>query len=132
MIGLAAAAGTDVVADGQSLRGGCRQVDVAGNHGLQHVFAEDVADLRFDLARQAQIGVVHGEQNRVDLRALVDALFADHLHGARQQAEPLHGVVFALHGHQQAVGGGQRVDGEQSKRRGAVDEDDVEVVFKLA
>ena len=47
---------------------------------------------------------------------------------AEQLAQTLEGVVLALDGHQHLPGRRQAIDGNQAQRRGAVDQDEVEVV----
>ena len=51
---------------------------------------------------------------------------------AEQLAETLEGVVLALDRNDHLAGGGQTVDGQQTERRRAVDQDEVEIVARPA
>ena len=53
----------------------------------------------------------------------------DAVNGIQQLRKPFKGVVLALHGNEHRVGGGEHVDGEETERWGAVDED---VIISIA
>src|SRR5438876_2134641 len=98
--------------------------------------ADRLADLRVEdegaevllqdldrLARVQQPAVVHRRQDPLDLDERVEVL-ADHRERVLELHEPAQRQVLALHGDDDAVGGDERVHGQQPERRRRVDEDE--------
>ena len=100
----------------------------ARDRGLEHLVAEVLAHLVGHAGGEPGPGVVHRDQDRGDVQALVQVR-ADHLDGLEQLAEALQRVVLRLDRDHHLVAGHQRVQGEQAQRRRAVDEDVVEPVL---
>ena len=76
----------------------------------------------------AGAGVEERRQDALDLHVRVEIL-ADHLEGPLELQQAAQREVLALHGHNHALGGRERVDGEQAQRGRRVEED---VVVALA
>ena len=74
------------------------------------------------LARQVVAGVVHGTEQPVDAKSGIQD-FSNLLDGIEQRRQPFQGVVLALHGNHDAVGGDQRIHRKHGERRRAVDDD---------
>src|SRR5664279_108719 len=104
------------------------QSNVPWNDRLEDLWPEVFASVGDDLAGEIQPCVVHGEEYAVDGQIRVNALL-DAVNGIQQLRKPFKGVVLALHGNEHRVGGGEHVDGEETERWGAVDED---VIISIA
>ena len=113
---------------GHAVAGGFGEADVAGDDGLEHQVAEMLEKLFADFDDEAAAAVVEGADDAGDVEARVDCL-TDFAHGGDEVGDAFEGIVFAQHGDDDAVGGDESVEREQGQRRGAVDEDEVVVVF---
>ncbi len=97
----------------------------------RHVVSERLDHALEHLARVQRAGVVHRGEDAVELDRRVEAVahLVDRLH---QQGHAAQREELALERDQYSVRGGQRVDGQQTERRLAVDEDHVVVGRDLA
>jgi hypothetical protein len=86
------------------------------------------AHLRGDIGRERGPAVVHRQQHAGQAQARVEVV-ADEIDRREQLAQALQRVVLALDRNEHAVGRGERVDGEQSDRGRAVEQD---VVISVA
>ena len=76
------------------------------------------------LVGQPQTGVVHGQQKAFDLQLGIQ-LRLGHADRVEQLAETFQREILALDRDQYAVGRDQRVERNESERRGAVDQNEV-------
>ena len=95
------------------------QFHVALDDGLEHQFLEVAFHFVVDLVGLSQARVVHRQQEAFDFEGRVQ-LRLDDLDGVQQLADAFEREVFGLHGDDDRVGGGKRVDGNESQRRRAV------------
>src|SRR5689334_20539353 len=81
------------------------QPDIPRNHRAVDPLGEVTPGLVHDLLREIQAVVIHGQEHPLDLQGRIEAL----LHQANrseQMAQPLQGVVLALHRDQHGPGRG--------------------------
>ena len=104
------------------MAGGFGQAHIARDDGVEHEAGEVFFQLLAHFQRQAALRVVHGAHDAEDIELGIDS-FADFAHGGDEVGNALEGVVFAHHGHDEAVGGHEAVEGEQGEGGRAVDED---------
>ena len=106
---------------------GClAETDVARDHGLIDLLAEDRANLLDHLAGQIGALVEHRQQDAVDLEVRVEGV-PHALDGIYDLADSLQGQVLGLDRDQHGVGGDQRVERDQTQRGRAIDEDMIEL-----
>ena len=108
--------------------GGFAEADIAGNLDGGDFFAEIALNIFGDLLGEFVAGVDHGEDDLGDLDLRIDA-FANDFDGFGELGEAFEGVEFALEGDDNAVAGGEDVDGKDSEARRGVDQDEVVVRF---
>src|SRR5687767_3053538 len=96
------------------------------DHGAKYFVAEYLPDLFLDVAGQRGPFVVHRDHDAEDLELGVRAL-PDLFDGLEQIVGALEREVRGLDRDQQVRRGDQRVDGQQTERRRAVDDDVLEV-----
>ena len=80
------------------------------------------AGLRRDIGRQVGPAVVHGQDDAVDRETRVEVV-TNEIERGKQLGQSFQGVVLALERDQDGIGGGEGIDGEQSERRRAIDQD---------
>ncbi|MPN00056.1 hypothetical protein SDC9_147250 [bioreactor metagenome] len=117
--------------------------DFGSAHGKRDVGREHLDLVGVGLADECAdlLGVVrpvidHGQQNAVDLQARIDLLL--HLpHRAEQLLKTFGREILRLHRYHDAVGGGERVDGQHAETRHTVDQhivvrafDAIDVLFE--
>jgi hypothetical protein len=102
--------------------------DGLGDDGPEDATPEGIFDPAEHFAPVDRPGIVHGGEDADDLEVGVEAL-PDLLDGVHQQGHPAQGEVLALERDEDAVGGGEGVDGEQAETGRAVDQ---HVVVALA
>ncbi|CAI7644867.1 unnamed protein product, partial [Penicillium discolor] len=108
-----------------------RELHGAADHGLQHVVAERLHDALQHLARVQRARVVHRRQQAVHLDGGVQPV-ADLVDGLDEERDATEREELALERDDDAVRRRQRVHGQQTERRLAVDEDDVVLPRHLA
>src|SRR6267154_965788 len=96
---------------------------VAWNHGLVHLLAEVLLQLRRHLLRERIARIVHGTKQPFDIELRVQVL-ADPLDRVDEIGEPLERVVLALHRDHHRIGRHQSVQGEYVQGRRAVEQDE--------
>ena len=102
---------------------GClAQADVTWDDGLEDISWEISVDFVADLQRQARAPIEHCQDNPEYGQAGIQPL-TDELDGLYKVSQPLERVELALQRHQHPIGGDQRINGQQPKRRRAIDDD---------
>lgn len=113
-VGLGADGG-DVVEDYGLAEGrGFGESDVSGDDVFEDPGAEVVAGFRGDLSGEVEAGVVHGQEDAVDGEVRVYASL-DQVDRVEELREAFEGVVLALYRDEQAVRGGEHVDGDEAQ-----------------
>ena len=74
--------------------------------------------------------VKHREEDTLHLKPGIEGLL-DQADRLQKLGQTFHGIVFALQWNDDRMGCGERVDRQQSKRRGTVDKDKVVIAFNL-
>ena len=125
----AAAPAEDEREAGDRLAGdrGLREPHGAVDHGVEDLVAERLHHPAQHLAAVQRPAVVHRRKNPLKFKLRVKPL-AHFLYSLDQQCDASEREVLTLERDDDAVGGGQRVDGQQAERRLAVDQDEVVVV----
>ena len=100
--------------------------DAARYHAAVYALAEVAPDLGHDILRQARPAVEHGHENPLQREIGVCAVRLEPVDQACYHGQALQCVVFALHGHNNRVGGGERCRHEDAERGWAVHDDVVE------
>jgi hypothetical protein len=106
------------------------QAHVARDDRAQHLVAEMLGELQRNFVAEVVARVVHGAHEAFDFERGIEA----HAHGldrVEQVGQAFESEVFALHGNEHAVRGGERVNGEQAERRRTVDEHGVVAVAEF-
>src|SRR5438128_349261 len=117
------ALGFDVVEDGgAAVAGRLAEPDVARDHRVVDLPGHVGLHVLHHLPGEVVAGVEHGEHDAFHLQLGLERRL-DQVDGAQERSEPFQRVVLALQRHQDAVGGDERVDGQEPQRRRAVDED---------
>ena len=83
-----------------------------------------VARFGGDVRGQVRPGVEHGQDDPVEREARVE-MVADEIDGGEQLGQTLECVVLTLERDEDRIGGGQGIDGQETERWRAIDEDDV-------
>ena len=108
---------------------GClRKADVSRDDRCEHLAGEVLAHLLSHLGGEVGAPVKHGQGYAKNLQPGIHTFF-HHPQSAHKITETLQREVFALHRHQDSIGGAQAVQRQQFQGRGAVDEN--EVIFLL-
>src|SRR5699024_10170423 len=107
------------------------ELDGALDDGFEELVAEGLVQTGDDLAAVQGAGVVHGGEHAIQLQHLVQPVL-DLVDGLHQQRHSAQGEEFGGQRDDHAVGGGQRVNGQQAQRRLAVDEHHIVVVDDMA
>jgi hypothetical protein len=92
------------------------------------VIAQVTADLVRDVSRQLRPCVEHRQDDALDVELRVQVV-ADEVEGGKQLGQSFQGVVLALQWDQDGVRCRQRIDGQQSERWWAIDQDVVVIGF---
>ena len=98
------------------------QSNIAGYHRFEHPPFKVSSDLTCNLVTEIVPAVEHGKQDTFNTQARIERSFYQ-LNGPKQLTQSLHGVVLTLQGDYHCLGGCQGIDGKQSKRRWAVQND---------
>ena len=85
------------------------------------------AHLVLDLGGEARAPVHHRQEHAAEGEPGVQPRL-DQIDGLDELRQPLERVVLGLDRNQQAVGGGERIDGQRAERRRAVEEDERESI----
>ena len=96
---------------------------VARNHGLVHLLAEVLLQLRRHLLRERIARIVHGSKQPFDIELRIQVL-ADLFDRIHEIGEPLERVVLALHRDHHRIGCDQSIHREHIERRGTVEQDE--------
>src|SRR6266849_3270990 len=96
---------------------------VARNHGLVHLLAEMLLQLRRHLLRERIAWIVHRSKQPFDIELRIQVL-ADLFNRVHEIGEPLERVVLALHRDHHRIGCDQSIHREHIERRGAVEKDE--------
>ena len=107
---------------------GFGEPDIPGNDRLEDLGSEVLAGVGDDLTGEIEAGVVHRKEDAINRELRIDGLL-DPVDRVEQLRKALEGVVLALDGDEHRVRCGEHVDGEQSQRGRAVDQD---VVVSIA
>ncbi len=113
--------------EGFAETGGFGDADVARDVGVKELVREMAADFFDDLGGEAGAGIVHGHYESEELELGIE-IFADEVNGLGEKGESFEREVFALDGHDDEIGGGEGIEGEDAERRRAVNQDVVELV----
>ena len=108
--------------DRQAVAGGLGQPDVPRDDRVEDPVAEMPSNLRGDVGGQVRPAVEHRQDDALQGERRIEVV-ADEIDGAEQLGQPFECVVLALERHEDRVGGGECIDGEQPERWRAVDED---------
>src|SRR5438309_3825951 len=93
---------------------------IARNHGLVHLLAEVLLQLRRHLLRKRIARIVHCSKQPFDIELRIQ-VFADLFDRVHEIGEPLERVVLALHRYHHRIGCDQSIQREHVERRRAVD-----------
>lgn len=104
--------------------GGFGESNVAGDDRLEDFRAEVFAGVGDDLAGEIEASVVHGEEDAIEGQVRIYALL-NAVNGVEELGKAFQRIIFALDRDKDGVRGGEHVDGEESERGRAVDEDEV-------
>jgi hypothetical protein len=115
--------------DGQAVGGGFGEAHGAGDERFVDFVGEVGPDFADDLVGEVGAHVEHGHDDALDGQARGGAGVVELADGVEDGADAFEGVVLALHGDEDAVGGAEGVHGEDAEGGGAVDEDEVVAVF---
>src|SRR5216117_65988 len=96
---------------------------VARDHGLVHLLAEMLLQLRRHLLCERVTRIVHGSKQPFDIELRIQVL-ADLLDRVDEIGEPLERVILALHRDHHRIGCHQSVQGEYVQGRRAVEQDE--------
>jgi len=94
---------------------------------MKNISTEKVPQVGLDLASEIGSVVVHGQEDALDLKWLIEGAF-DTVDSVHELGNPLQSEKLALDGNEDAVGGDQSVQGEQVQGRRAIDDDVVEPI----
>ena len=111
---------------GEAVAGSFRELDVAVDDRLEDQFLEVALHLVLDLIGQTQTGIVHRQQETFDGECRIQFLL-DNLDGIQQLGDSFERKILTLDRDNHGVRCGQRIDGDQTQRGRAVDEDIVVV-----
>lgn len=98
------------------MTGTLRQFDITLDNGFEDQFLEMAFHLIVNLVGEAKAGVVHRQQESLNLQFRVQLAF-DNTDGIEQFADTLQCEVFTLHGDDDGIGCCQRVHRNQSQGR---------------
>ena len=108
--------------DRQAVAGRLGQADAPRDDRLEDPIAEMPSDLGRDVGGQVRPAIEHGQDDALEGERRIEVV-ADEVDRAEQLGQPFECVVLALERHEDRVRGRQCIDGEQSERWRAVDED---------
>ncbi len=94
-----------------------------GDGGLEELVGEECLEILRDLLGEVGAVVVHGEYDAFEGEAALKA-WETRSRGAHELGDAFEGKVLGLHGDEEAVGGYERVKGEEVEGRGAVEDDE--------
>ena len=108
----------------QTVAGRFGQAHIAGNDGVKHPVAIVALELVAHLLLQGDARIEHDPQ-QADQAQIAIEIGVYELDGVGEIGQPLQREIFALHGHDHALGRAQAVEREQAQGGRAVDEDEV-------
>jgi hypothetical protein len=114
--------------DGDAVAWGFGKANVSGDNRGEHLSGEMPPDFFRNLCAEVGSSVVHGQGNGENLQPGIEPLFY-HPQSAHQIGQALQRKILALHRDQNRIGGAKTVQGEHFQRWGAIDEDDIILVF---
>ena len=126
-IGLGAPRVGPIQGDRLPVARGLGQADVARDHGIEHGLGEMRPHLDRHFGGQVRPCVVHRENDALHGEVGIQVI-AHEVHRSDELGQPLEGVVLALDRDQDRVRRSERIDGQEAERRGAIEEDVVEVL----
>src|SRR6188508_3071217 len=100
---------------------------VARDDRAIHLVLEELADVLRDLLSKIGALVIHRQQHAFDVERRIER-GAHAPHRADEIGEAFEREVFAVQRNQHAIGGDERVEGQQSERRRRIDDDEVVLV----
>lgn len=109
--------------DGLTVTGSFGEANVARDGGGEEFVFEEVAEICRDLLRQVGAIVDHGEDDTFEAEGGVEGL-GDAVEGTDELGDAFEGEVFGLHGDKEAVGGDERIEGEEIEGGGAIEQDE--------
>ncbi len=114
------------VHDGLADLGGLGELDVLTDHGTEQLALKllHVLGALDDLTRNFGAMVVHGDHHSGDVEAWVE-LFLNELDGLHEKVESVEGEGMRLEGDEHLGAGVESIYGEESERRGGVNENEV-------
>ena len=122
-----ALAGGIVADDRTAVAGGFGKFGIAIYQRVEDQILEVGADILDHLAGQAQTGVVHRDEQTFDIELRIEAGLHD-ADGVQEFAEALEGEILALDGDNDRVGSREGIDGDETQRGAAVDNDKIILV----
>src|ERR1700722_16928053 len=108
--------------DGHAMARSFSQANVTRNDSFEDLGAEETAEIGGDLLGKRRPVLIHREQDAFDGWLRVDGSAKAH-ERIEKLGDAFEGQVLALNGHQNGVTGGEGVNGEQIKRRSAINQD---------
>ena len=122
---------TRVVGDhGLPIRRRLGDADIARDDCLQSLFREVRAHLGLNLFGEARAPISHRQQHRRHAQAGIE-IRSYALNRRPELTQPLERVVLGLDRDQHFVRSDHDIEGHQSQRRGAVDQDDIDVITRV-
>ena len=104
---------------------GCfRKLHVALDDHAEHEFLEVALHLVIDLTGEVEAAVIHRQQETFNFKGGVGFPF-DNADGVEKFGNAFQCKIFALNRNDDGVRCGERVDRDETQRRGAVDEDEI-------
>ena len=94
---------------------------------MKNITTEKVPEVGLDLASEIGSVIVHGEEDTLDLKWLIEGAF-DAVDSVHELGDAFQSEELALDRDQDAVGGDQSVQREQIEGGWAVDDDVVEAI----
>src|SRR2546422_2338023 len=100
-----------------------RKPNVPWNDGIEHLSGKVPVHLVANLEREARPAVEHREHDPQDIETRVE-LLSHEPHGLLEEmGQPFERVELTLEWHEDAIGGHQSVDRQETQRRWAIDDD---------
>ena len=94
---------------------------------MKNISTEKVPQVGLDLASEIGSVVVHGQEDALDLKWLIEGAF-DTIDGIHELGNAFQSEKLALDGNEDAIGGDQSVQSEQIQGGRAIDNDVVEAI----
>ena len=107
-----------------------RQADIPRDDRVEHARSKVSADFRRDIGRQLRPAVEHRQHDTLHREGGIEVV-SNEIERGEQLGQSFQGVVLTLERNENGVGSGQCVDGEETERWRAVDEQIVVAVLDL-